>query len=256
MAYNLFSIMNNIHNFVNRQLCEYQSIFPTVASLLEHLLFVIGNGYDFIDGMIVCDHRDGSNQDVRIDEFPEMTSEAWDQLIKKCHEKEAKFATQFAIEYGSRFADIFPARDHAADLAEKCAKYKSVAVNDSQFTEESLYADLRNTAGERKQDEDYWGDEVLFRPYPLSTNYSDIFHLDEKTPAWFLQIALNLCNAWVRFLTEELEAGNVYKEPPTPLEGEQFIGSGNDYANAEWTTKHRDMLVEQIQRLEELLKHA
>jgi hypothetical protein len=37
---------DNIHNYVNRSMCEFASIFPTVISVLDHLLFVIGNGCD------------------------------------------------------------------------------------------------------------------------------------------------------------------------------------------------------------------
>jgi len=220
--------MGNIHNFANRQLCEYTSIFPTVAALLDHLLFTIGNGYDCVDGMIVCDHRDGSNQSMRIDEFPEMTDEEWNTLIKECHAKEQRFADEWA-KHSKRLAKKY--------VEENCARYKRISVDDSMFTEESLFKDLlKQQADYHKQ---YKGLNSYLRPYPLSEKYSDIYHLNENTPVWFLQIAINLCSAWVQFLTNALDIRDVDTDEV-------------DYANAEWTARHRDMLVDLVLKLEGL----
>lgn len=254
----------NIHNFANRQLCEYASIFPTVASLLDHLLFTIGNGYD-IDptiGMIV----DGGN--TRIDQYPEITPEQWAELIAYCHEKERGFAERFdRMGYGIGDEEY---------LAQNCARYKIVNVSDDDFTEDAIYADLHAMVTKREEERGFWGDEVMLRPYPLSEKYSDIYNLNANTPAWFVQIALNLCNAWVRFLNEELEAGRVWIKPSLREKSEEQIkldevsvtlldelfgkGKGqpykepeSDYADLTWTTRHRDMLVEQAMRLKDLL---
>ena len=228
--------MSNIYNFANRNLCEYASIFPTVVALLDHLLFTIGNGYDFDkdSGMIF-------NDDVRIDEYPEMTDAEWKELIEACHAKELRWANDY-VRYNP------DGLINKEKLAEDCAKYKIFTVDDSMFTEESLYAELIETKRLR-----IGGMDDLLRPYPLSEKYSDVYNLNVNTPTWFVQITLNLCKAWVRFLTEELETGNVYVKPPATLKGEQFIGSADDYANLEWTTRHRDMLVTQVQRLEGLI---
>ena len=251
----------NIHNFANRQLCEYASIFPTVASLLDHLLFTIGGGYDVdaASGMIV----DGSN--VRIDQYPKITQKQWAKLIAQCHEKERGFAERF---------DNGPVDEEY--LAQNCARYKIVNVSDADFTEDAIYADLHAMVAERTKERGYWGDEVMLRPYPLSENYSGIYHLNSKTPAWFVQIALNLCNAWFRFLSEELDAGRVWIKPSLRVKTEEQIklddisknlldelfgkGSGqpykepeSDYADATWTTKHRDMLAVRAQQLKRLL---
>ena len=83
--------------------------------------------------------------------------------------------------------------------------------------------------------------DVYLRPYPLSVEYSDIYNLNENTPKWFLEIALNFCNAWIAFLYEAIENNDFY------------VGADSDYADLNWTTKHCNMLVELVKKLEGLI---
>ena len=83
--------MQGFFNYVNRQLCEYHSIFPTAARLLDHLLFVNGTGLD-----VSVKHRMIMDGRKRIDQYPEMTDDKWQKLIADCHAKERKFALQYA----------------------------------------------------------------------------------------------------------------------------------------------------------------
>lgn len=231
--------MNNIHNFAARQLCQYHTIFPTTASLLDHLLFVIGNGYDFNTktGMPKSGKKD-------IDKYPEMTPAAWDKLITECHQKEDHFAQQYR---GRMDDDVINSM-----VEDNKTGYYARYTTDEMFSEDALYSDLLTTKADRAAQ---WL-ETFYRPYPLSQNYSLIFDLNTTTPKWFVQIALNFCKAWVRFLDAEIATGNVYAGPPTPLVGSQFIGSVDDYANLVWTTKHRDIIAEQVQRLTILLENV
>ncbi len=226
----------NIRNFTNRQLCEYQSIFPTVASLLEHLLFVIGNGYTLnpATGMIM------GESGVAISDYPTMTPEEWATLIQDCHNKER--------EYKVRFGNGRAINEE--QLALDCAAYKVVSVDDSAFSEQALYEDLQNKQTERRVESHYWLEEVYLRPYPLSEKYSDIFNLNENTPVWFLQIALNLCNAWIRFLSEAIETNDVWV-PHEPGNGPQ-----TDYADINFTTTHRNMLVDVAHKIEGFISNA
>lgn len=249
--------MNNLHNFSNRMLCEYQSIFPTVASLLEHLLFVVGNGYsvDEESGMI---YYDGRNREF-IDQEPELTAEGWKELIEACHAKER------------RFADSHGSVCRKEDLK----GYRIVSVSDADFTEDALYQALVNSqASSRKNDRAGLGHWL--RPYPLSTSYSDIFNLNQNTPKWFLEIAVNLTKAWIRFLSEAIDKNDVWIKPSLRKEKpaanllldlfnsiraedgydgwlENTKEKESDYADMEYTTKHRDMLVEQLAVLENLI---
>jgi hypothetical protein len=249
----------NIHNFANRQLCEYASIFPTVAALLDHLLFTIGNGYDFDEdsGMIV----DGDGQPI--DEYPKMTPVNWKSLIAKCYAKERKWAEEYKL--GGTIDE--------ARLAENCARYRIINVDDSMFTEDSLYSELVKTQNLNKAER---FSEQYHRPYPLSEKYSDVFNLNVNTPDWFVQIAVNLCNAWIRFLDEAIAKEDYWIQPslrknkpvaaPEFAELFDFIKADpaydgwadrpepeSDYGDLSWTTRHRDMLVGQVQRLKGLL---
>ncbi len=242
--------MNQLKNFVNRSLCEYQSIFPNVASVLDHLFFTIGNGYD-VDpetGMLAERGYDEDKDEPfykLLSDWPELDDKGWNKLIAKCHAK--------AVEFNNRHREMekeyefLPKRDHDAELIAAKAKFQRMNVEDSAFSAEELYEQLRDMNRARFPKAD-----SFLRPYPLSTQYSDIYNLNENSPPWLVQIAINLCKAWVKFLAEEIKYEHVYKVAPTPLKGEQFIGSGSDYANMEWTTKHHDMLVELLPKLQAL----
>lgn len=259
--------MSNIHNFANRQLCEYASIFPTVASLLDHLLFTVGNGYDFNDstGMIT------DEKNCRIDKYPTLSANSWAKLIAGGHAKELKWLTRRA-ELDGECVDI-------EVLAENCKKYKIVNLDDSAFTEDAIYADLLEARGSKKDDE--FAMDRYHRPYPLSESYSDVYNLNQNTPKWFVQIALNFCKAWIRFLNEAIENNEVWIKPSLRPKTEKSLARAagmnalfdlikadptydgwadktkeaeSDYADLTWTTRHRDMLAEQVQRLEGLLR--
>jgi hypothetical protein len=248
--------MSNIINFANRQLCEYAHIFPNVVALLDHLLFTIGNGYSFNEatGMIVG--RGGK----RIDEYPALTPEDWESLIRACHKYEDDSELRVRLDLPQEYIDG------------RKSVYKVQNVQESDFSEEALYQNIKAMAAERKSDE-FDMDDGFVRPYPLSEDFSDIYSINKNTPKWFLQIALNLCNAWVRFLNEELESGHVWT-PPKPKnfkpERAAFLSNalgeliasldeGNiepkttDYSDATWTAKHRDMLSERAAVIEVLL---
>jgi hypothetical protein len=258
--------MNNIHNFTNRLLCEYQSLFPTVASLLDHLLFTTGTGYD-------VDYKTGMIYDIKgipIMDYPEIID--WQELIANCHEKEKGYMERFTTSYDLENLNRMAERNQR--LLDDCAKYKPVSVDDSAFSEESIYNDLKKMQ-QLKYDE-YGNDRHWVRPYPMSGGYSNIFDLNENTPGWFLMIGLNFCKAWVRFLNEEIATENVWTKPiPVPAEKlpddieemlaevltmagaktstEPYRALESDYADLTWTTRHRDVIVGRIHHLKSLL---
>lgn len=217
-----------IFNFANRKLCEYASIFPTTAALMEHLLFVIGNGYD-VDletGMIY--ERGGDP----ITKSPKMTPKRWEKLIAECKEKERGFLVSFY-------------RDEPVDekkLEARCEKYYVRNVDEYSFSEEHFLRSIRNEVRYRKDSR--WGSKFV-RPYPLSEQYSDIYNLNDKTPAWLLKIAINLASAWATFLSEEIAAGNVAPDDTKSAE--------DGYATLSWTQKHCDMLKERVKTLQNIL---
>lgn len=213
----------NIYAFSERMLCEYNSIFPTIAALLDHLLFTIGNGYevDEVTGMLV--DFDGTH----IDEYPKLSDEDWEKLIADGHKKEDEYFSTFSKD--DKEPSIF-----LEYLAAQKARYVKKNVTEDMFTEDSLYKDLLAQAELLKKETltDPW-----LRPYPLSRDYSRIYYLNENTPTWFLEIAINFCKAWVRFLTNEIDTKNV------------CVSEKSDYSDLTWTTQHRGMILELSENL-------
>lgn len=222
--------MNNIHNFANRQLCEYNSIFPNVGALLHHLLFVIGNGYHFYpeSGMIV------DESGYFINEFPTMTPDEWKIFIEQCCEKERQFC------YKGKAFDV-------DQWLGNCTNFKNLSVSDDDFTEKALYDELKLSQRSRRATAYEWERDIFIRPYPLSKNSSHICQLSENTPKWFLQIALNFSNAWVRFLSEALENNDVWIHDGINLR------TTND-ADADNTKKQRNMLISVSEKLTKLIE--
>lgn len=205
-------------------MCEYANIFPYVSSFLDHMLFTIGNGYRY-------DSKSGLPQigDFPVNEYPSLNEEQWKELIAECHKKEKSFAEQFA---GDDDIDL-------AYLDERCARYKVISVNDDNFTEDALYNELVSHQRYIEENESWAG---YLRPYPLAKSYSIIYKLDKNTPRWFTQIAVNFCQAWVRFLGKMINENNI-----KPLSDEP------DYGDINLTIKYRDMIAKRTLELQELL---
>lgn len=195
----------NIHAFTARALVEYNSIFPTVANVLDQLLFVIGNGFYFDkeSGMIIDSSR------KRIDEYPKANKRSWDALIKKCHAKEQGWYEQ-RMAMAQELNDDRITAKMVALHEERLASYLPRTVIAEEFTEEALYRQISRKAEHFNDRDPGYG----ARPYPLSEDYSIIFQLNKHTSTWFLEIALNHVNAWARFLNDELLSDRVWKYNP------------------------------------------
>lgn len=209
----------SILNYTQRTMCEYHSIFPTVASVLDHLLFTIGTGHsvDKDTGALFLGQYTGTK--LFLHEYPAMTEKSWQQLILHCQQRELAQGT------ACRHPDW-------EDIRNQCEQYKPVILQESAFDEESLYADLVQL---RTLSLVNW-----VRPYPLSTEFSNIYKITKHSPAWLIAICSNTCKAWVRFLTEEIAAGRVARP----------AADGRHYADMEYTIKHRDMLAARAEYFE------
>ncbi len=222
---------NNINNFVNMAMFEYASIFPTVIAVLDQVLFTVGNGYDI-------DHESGmpynieGGRMVTIDKVKKPTKATWAKLRATCLAKEARWIEE-SKGFHAMFADIvdqWKDIDYDALLVKKMEKYKENSVTEQSYTIESLYEQLVSMEEDRK----------YIRPYPLSGDYSDIFNLNNNTPVWFLEIAANVCDAWVKYLGRELILGHCGKAP--------------SWEDPENTGKHRIMLIARSKELREMIE--
>lgn len=228
--------MRNLNNFIAESLCEYNMIFPNVVSVLDHIFFTIGNGYSY-NSEIGEFMEQTADKYVSLSDYPTLTEKGWQKLIKKCHVKEKAWATHHKLT--------------DEELAKACAVYKPVTVDNYDFSVQGMYMQIREVDLKCKSSlNGAFKKESFIRPYPFDTTYSGIFKLDQRSSAWLIQVAINFSTAWVQYLDSEIKYEHVYKEKPTELKNDQFIGSVDDYSNMEWTTKHRDMLVELIPKLQ------
>ncbi len=256
-------IMKPIFNYVNRQLCRYCTLFSDTTGLMEHLFFVIGNGYGVIQktGMIVG--SDGRS----INQFPELNEEGWAEVLEECYERERSSDRSNADVY-ALLSTFTPKRP---SFEQRCAKYKKTDVNEGMFTAEYFY----NSIERRHQYNKKVDSNNHVRTYPLFEDTALIYKLNKNSPKYLLEIALNLANAWALFLTERIEANDVWtpekakvalakKHDPliksyAEKAGMKFVEKietdpeESNYTDMHWTIKHRDMLVDLCGKLEDLL---
>lgn len=183
--------------YIEHNLVEYGSIFPNVNSILDHLFYVIGNGYDWHPDRGIPVHDSGKC----IDEFPVFTDASWKKLIKKVKTKERGFHEQYLDNYKSMY-ESRPEKmqEHLLKFQRAQEAIRPVTVTAAQFTVPSLLAQIS---------EDGYGNRIpLQRPYPIC-NYSAINYIDENTPKWFLRLALSSITAWHTYLVYELDTGSV-----------------------------------------------
>jgi len=264
-------MFDKISPFMSTTMCRYASLFDSPASLLEHILFVIGNGYGLRDGMIV------DEKGVRIDELEEPTDSEWKSIIAECHAKEAKWHASRLDRYVRTLGEEEGHRVADEEFKEELKKYFPLRILNKHLSEEALY----DSIVDRDRAKDLMSYSFT-RPYPLSKDYSKIFQLTDETPAWFLQLSLNFCKAWIRFLEREVVRGNFWvplsKRHLTQEEKDQnaladeiideiLVEEGKDpskivieetevdYADQKWTELHLSMLRECSENLSELLRN-
>jgi hypothetical protein len=187
-----------LFNFANLQMCKYARIFPTTVELLEHLLFVIGNGYDYdISTGLIVDGRD-----CAISNQPPLSARDWEKLIKDCIDQEISFLKSF--RQGAKYSP--------EEVEKRSKDYYIRSTSASEFTEDYFLARLRDRAkaltGSRRG-------ETHVRHYPLFKNYSIIYQIDKKSPEWLIKLSLDYTSAWKTFIKEELDSENFSDDADT-----------------------------------------
>ena len=256
--------MNNIFNFTAEFICRYSLIADNVESVLGHLLFAVGNGYrvNSETGMI-------TNGRIDINQWPEFDNTRFQQVLEEVKTEEMTYIDHLR-EIDSRHGFQ---QDYDEILQEHISGAKKLELTDVDFTEDSLYRDISTTARRYKDG----GLEPFYRPYPISERYSGIYQLNEHTPTWFLDIAVSLCRAWHRFLTECLNNNDVWVAPDSTQQNSADLKSIMDeliednrqtdaaiaqaeytareprrnYADREYTEWYRDHMQKLITRLEQ-----
>ena len=225
--------IRSICSFISYQMGDYHSIFPSVASVLNHIFFVIGNGYDMDEET----HSPiGIEDNYPIHLFPdfnkeEMTKEMmprWRQYVEEQAGREEEMQRSMELLYEKLGKERGDNWNKDAFIEEEFAKYVFPEITPENLSVESLYQQLVEEEKNLRRKK-FNGEYEFVRPYPLSGDYSLVYSLDNKTPDCVRGVALNLCIAWLNYLNGELDTGRVHK-------------IGTSYSDDYWTTKHRDMI--------------
>ena len=183
--------LNYIRQFLKESQLNYTSIYPTVTDVLIHLLFVNGNGYDFIDGNPHCDLS--YNRTIPFTEFYK------DQKsFESCKEYYYKYCLDRKV-------------------AENVKQVKS--YNLQNLTDDELYEKEYKTCTSRLdnlQDIDILTDDDLLDinfhydnmkskysyPYRLSENYYKVWSMNKNTEQNLLKLTIVLCKASIQYFTD------------------------------------------------------
>ena len=227
--------IQSICSFISYQMGDYHSIFPSAASVLNHIFFVIGNGYD-MDDETQSPIGIGDNHPIHL--FPDFDKEEtakemmpqWREYVEEKAEREEKMQRQLEDLYAKLGIEREDNWNKEEFIEEELAKYVFPEITPEDLTVESLYQQLVEEEKNPRRKK-LNGEYEFVRPYPLSGDYSLVYSLDNKTPECVRGVALNLCIAWLKYLNKELDTGRVHK-------------IGTSYSDEYWTTKHRDMIYE------------
>jgi hypothetical protein len=211
---------------------EYHSIFPSPASVLDHILFTIGNGYH-IDEVTQSPIGIGDKHPIHL--FPdfnkeEMTKEMMPRWREKV-EKRAEEKEEWELELEKIYKKVSKERECNWNkdefIEQELAKYVFPDITPDDLSVGSLYQQLVEEETQPMRRE-LSGEYEYVRPYPHSKDYSKVYLLSVKSPGCVREVAMNFCTAWLNYLNNEIECDRVYEE--------------GGYSNLEWTTKHRDMI--------------
>lgn len=75
-------------NFCQHNMISYNSIYDSYADVLEHLFFVLGNGYKYVDGDIVYNNK----KPKTIFKEPSLTPKKIQKLLEKLEIKNEEYA--------------------------------------------------------------------------------------------------------------------------------------------------------------------
>lgn len=196
-------------------------MFPTVISLLGHVLLTIGSGYDINDqGMPAI------RLNIGINEYPDMTMAMWKALFADCYLKELGYVEDRWL-FEDDLGKAATPDEYTNELIVACGTYRVVSVDDSMFTEDALYQELHSM----KADLRYQHHSMLSMHgcghVHFSEERSPIYKLNTATPVWFLEICINFVNACVRFLSDQITSNDVGAEEDDECEYHALTATTN-----------------------------
>lgn len=227
--------MNNIDNwlfeYIKDQQARYPAIYPTPLSVMDHLLFCIGNGVEFLEEVgNFCVQFEDSNRGrwISFDNF--YSSIISLEYLKETHTKDLyrKLENRGWSEddisirlLALRNPDM--SQDGIFDMAyEQEEERINTRYNSVQFIKCSDYSTP-----------EYWYKQILgeYVPHIEVSRYSKIHQFNEKTPQGLVQVSLDIVDAYIQFCEQCKDPNFLLSKPlksrfrgfPTPQENETEI---------------------------------
>ena len=182
-----------LENRMLNNLYEYYTIFDTPMKYWEHILFVIGNGYDFIDGEIVYNGQSLYSKQINKESIiKKLLKEIED--YEKWKEMKPEYTSDINLKIEWNNKDI------------EYIKNTSINLEKDWYSVDSFYNDIQKHYKKNKKYYDLTKER--YRPY-ISAVYSLIFKIDNSYHDKFVvEIAKNLVLAFIKYLQEEIAARN------------------------------------------------
>ena len=181
----------SLNNAIARNICRYYTIFPTVESVIQHWIIVIGNGYTLDDKGIFEDSYNeiGLNYihetEPIDDDFVEMSINDNTDAVKRM--------------YGDERPDLVVKKHD--ESKKRCRIY---TIEDFQLTAESLHQDLILKHMLYKHQFRQPKDDYYLRCYPFSETYSIVHNITADHPRVLIDMSIEFCKAWARYLNDEI----------------------------------------------------
>lgn len=184
--------MHQLTGFVERMMIEYNTIYPTVESVIHQLLYVNGSGYqvDTDSGLI---YNNSSQVKLRFCHEEKVMSE-----LDKTELIESTYQERLARN--NQLYDDMVRWNNSSDGIKfdrlVTDRIIPVPINDSMFTYDRLLGDIGGITNQTTIDH-------FTRPYPLC-QFANTYHLNRNTPEWMIELALDFNMAWKIFIDVEV----------------------------------------------------
>jgi hypothetical protein len=243
--------------FIAHARAKHALIFPDTFSVLNHLFYVLGNGYDF-DGARFrhtdyIRRKDGEydKKVTFIDEVPILTGAKQKKFLQQCIAEDLKSCDEMWENTKHIFDDNeeWFAKREALHKAER-AKLEAQGVNyplpiDKEFGLPSMRQGLHRHRAKEGGDADV---ADLPRPYPFDTTGNSAYpplayKITDQAPYWLMELCREMHECWAQELEWQIREG--------------FCKGGVNYGRpntVEYVQSVVDSLRKEITRLNKMMK--
>lgn len=173
----------------------YRRMFPNRASVADHLLCVIGNGYGFKNGYVIAE-ASGADQDTT-DYGDWMNAKFRDDI----QEIVDKIMADPEVEKVLRHVDVAKAEYREKELEKERKAWGGMTYE--EFRDSDEYKKIFGERDKKEGPKEY---------YPISENYSIITKIDENSHPSYIQAGIEICEHIVANPPQYKKSYNKYQK--------------------------------------------